>query len=127
MKKFSAYPMERQVMWIAMGIMAAIIGVILLGFILQFLWNFALSPALNIPLIGFWQAVGIFLLAKLFFGFGASPGKGRRSRHRNKGSDRPDTRSQAFRSYWEHEGKAAFDAWSQSNEENSGSKKGEAD
>jgi len=39
-----------------------------LGFILAGLWN-ALMPAIfGLPAIGFWQALGLFLLARLLFG-----------------------------------------------------------
>jgi hypothetical protein len=43
-------------------------GIFVLGSALMLLWN-ALMPSLfGIPTIGFWQAIGIFILAKILFG-----------------------------------------------------------
>jgi hypothetical protein len=52
-----------------------------LGFIVSGLWN-ALMPAIfGLPEIGFWQALGLFLLARLLFGrFGGRGTKMRFSR-----------------------------------------------
>jgi hypothetical protein len=57
------------------------VAAVALGFILSGLWN-ALMPAIfGLPAIGFWQALGLFLLARLLFGrFGGAGRKMRFSR-----------------------------------------------
>jgi hypothetical protein len=52
---------------------------ILFGYIIMWLWN-ALMPGLfDLPTLTYWQAVGLFILAKILFGFG-----GGGSSHSNK-------------------------------------------
>ncbi len=46
----------------------AIVGCAVFGFLVMSLWN-SLMPALfGLHVITFWQALGLFLLAKIFFG-----------------------------------------------------------
>ena len=46
---------------------------ILFGFVLMWLWNWLMPMIFNLQEITYWQAVGIFILAKLLFGgFGSS-------------------------------------------------------
>ena len=51
-----------------------IVGVLVFGSIVMLLWN-ALMPAIfHLPLISFWQALGLLLLAKILFsGFRGGP------------------------------------------------------
>jgi hypothetical protein len=45
----------------------------------MWLWN-ALMPAIfKLPVLGFWQAVGLLVLAQIFFKGGYARGAGRRS------------------------------------------------
>jgi hypothetical protein len=49
-------------------IILAILGVFIFGSLVMLLWN-ALFPALfHLPLINFWQALGLLVFAKLMFG-----------------------------------------------------------
>jgi hypothetical protein len=48
----------------------AIVCVVLVGVIVMSLWNWLIPPILNGPEITFWQALGLFILAKILFGFG---------------------------------------------------------
>ncbi len=52
---------------------AAVAG---LGFILMSLWNWLVPVLFSGPIINFWQAIGLFVLSKILFGFG-----GRGCRH----------------------------------------------
>src|SRR5271169_4087844 len=45
------------------------------GFVVMSLWNYLIPAIFHIGAITFWQAVGIFVLCKILFGFG---GKGHR-------------------------------------------------
>ena len=56
--------------------------------------------------------MGLFLLAKLFFGFGGEGGSKFRGRFRSRKRNRDETLSDpAFREYWDSEGKAAFETY----------------
>lgn len=49
-------------------ILIGIAAVALFGFVVMGLWNAVLVPLLHVGFISFWQALGIFILAKLLFG-----------------------------------------------------------
>jgi hypothetical protein len=55
-------------------IIAAIAG---LGAVIMYLWNALLPGLLHVPQIGYWQALGLFVLCRLLFG-GFRPGGGYR-------------------------------------------------
>ena len=56
----------------------------LISFIVMNLWNWLVPAILHLGAITFWQAMGIFVLCKILFGFGkgGGPGKGAWMRHR---------------------------------------------
>ncbi len=61
-------------------VIAILVLAVLLGFFVMFLWNATMVPIFGVPEISYWQAVGLFLLAKMFFGFGgSSSSKGRKA------------------------------------------------
>lgn len=59
-------------------IMAVVIlGLLLLGLIIMGLWNWLVPQLFNGPPISFWQALGLFLLARIFFGGWGNKGRWR--------------------------------------------------
>jgi hypothetical protein len=87
------------------------------GYLVMWLWNHVLVSVLALPSITFWQGLGLFVLAKLFFGFGAGA-QGGGTRHDKKRHERetvasdeqvPDT--DLFKRYWRDEGKQAYEAY----------------
>lgn len=50
--------------WVALGLLA----VLLFGLVTMSLWNWLVPVVFNGPVINFWQALGLFLLAKILFG-----------------------------------------------------------
>jgi hypothetical protein len=60
--------------FIPLGIAACLT---LAGFAVMLLWNALLPDILFVNTITFWQALGIFLLCKILFGFGRGGGGGR--------------------------------------------------
>jgi hypothetical protein len=42
--------------------------VLLFGAVVMLLWNALLPPLLNVGVIGYWQAVGLLILARILFG-----------------------------------------------------------
>ena len=107
-----------KVVLIALGIIVLLIG---LGFLIQFLWNVTIAAMFDLPSISYWQAVGLFILAKLFFSVGSFRHRYKyRSKHwhkkyhdRNHESDSEDQSEPptdaTFTSYWQEEGKAAYE------------------
>jgi hypothetical protein len=81
--------------------------VALTGFVVMSLWNYLIPVIFHLGMITFWQAVGIFVLCKILFGFG---GKGRGMRGgapwmRNRMEERfknmtPEDREK-FKAKWE--------------------------
>jgi hypothetical protein len=49
---------------------AAAAFVAITGFVVMNLWNFVIPAIFHVAAITFWQAVGIFVLCKILFGFG---------------------------------------------------------
>ena len=47
----------------------------LISFVVMHLWNFLLPEILHVNTIDFWQAMGLFILCKILFGFGGGGGK----------------------------------------------------
>ena len=124
--------MERFALFLFGGTGLVIVAVLALGWIVQLLWNATIAPSFDVGMISFWQAIGLFLLAKLFFGFGGGInhtrsgrwGKSRKGAKRapegaavaegstddsDVVSDVPTT--EAFRDYWESEGKSAYETF----------------
>ena len=60
---------RRKWIFIVPLIFLAIVG---FGFITMTLWNVLMPEIFNLPVIGFWQAAGLLILARLFFGSGPS-------------------------------------------------------
>ena len=52
---------------VAAGIVFICGIVVLFGFILMWLWNWLMPVIFRLPLIGFWQALGLLALATILF------------------------------------------------------------
>lgn len=50
------------------GLALACLVAVLFGVLVQHLWNWLLPALFKLPLITFWQAVGLVLLSRLLFG-----------------------------------------------------------
>jgi len=48
----------------------AVAFVLLVGFVIMHLWNYALPSITGVNAINLWQAIALFLLCKILFGFG---------------------------------------------------------
>ena len=108
---------------IVLGIIAMAVFAFLLGWLLQILWNATVASMFGWPEITFWQALGIFILAKLVFGFGVGgSSSGSRQSKSKKVDDVPIaangdgeltdlTRDASFRRFWESEGRDAWEAF----------------
>lgn len=101
---------------VAIAVLGTVV-VAIFGYVVMWLWNNVLAAVFDIPSVTFWQALGLFFLAKLFFGFGGgSQGGGPRRKRHKKGREPmtdeevPDT-DELFKQYWREEGKQAYEAY----------------
>jgi len=111
----------------------AIAGLItlVLGLVVQQLWNRLIPDLFHLPAVGFWQAVGLALLGRLLFGRIGRPGHPHGhpghlgfGRHGHFGGPERDLEIQGgprgwrrYGHYWKEEGKAHFEAWLQRSED----------
>lgn len=92
-------------------IMIAVIGlaaIFLFGFVIQWLWNTLMPQIFNLQPIGYWQAIGLFILSRIFFGgfFKGDRNKGRCGNSsgadncRNKWKDMTEEERARFKNEW---------------------------
>lgn len=74
----------------------------LISFVVMVLWNNLLPAILHVGVITFWQAMGIFVLCKILFGFGKS-GKGNwmRGRMEHRFNNMTPEEREKFKQHWE--------------------------
>ena len=118
--RFSTMPKAAKFLVAMVGglILVAVIG-LALGFVVQFLWNRTIAAMFALPAISYWQAFGLFMLAKLFFGMGTGGGGSSHKRKKRHGrcSDVKSTDGSElvddvkFKEYWQEEGKEAYEAY----------------
>ena len=119
MTNFIKHKMRRKsagaiVGWILLGIVAVTAFAILFGFLIMWLWNWLMPGLFGLGVITYWQAVGIFILAKILFGgFGGGGGKGNRQRKKGGGPCGNGGRAEYskwkhYDTFWKEEGEAAF-------------------
>ena len=107
------------------GIVAAIVFALLFGYVIMWLWNWLLPEIFGLTTIGYWQAVGLLILAKMLFGgLGGHHSKngsgksGRRCRTRDKDTFKSDmTKWKYYDKFWKEEGEIAYKAYLKRQEE----------
>jgi hypothetical protein len=124
---------QKVVFWTVIVLAGVTAFGMLFGLLIQFLWNATLVPLFEVSSISFWQAVGIFILAKIVFGFGSGSGhssskgkKGKKNKAKEEESveaivvedvsgdskDVADLGDDAsFRKYWQDEGRHAYETF----------------
>jgi hypothetical protein len=90
----------------------------LVGYLVMRLWNWLMPELFDLPMISYWQAVGVLVLAKIIFGFGS--GDGSRSRKKS-GNDPKSGRCASLRrdfskwkhydEFWNDEGEQAYKSY----------------
>lgn len=115
---------KRIVKPLVIGVLVIFVAAPLLGVFIQFLWNATIAVMFDLAPISFWQAVGLFVLAKLFFGFGGhsdkKQGKSRARVSADASAGEPDPeKDEKFRAYWQAEGKEAYEAFLAKRDESS--------
>jgi len=67
-----------------------IAGITAFGYLMMILWNWLMPPVFGWHSIGFWQALGLFLLFSILFGGGRNQGAGKCPRRSDAASNSPD-------------------------------------
>jgi len=71
--------------WVLVGLAGAALLGFLLGIVVMLLWNWLMPALFGLPEIGYWQAVGLFILCHLLFkGHLGGGGRHRDSRWRDR-------------------------------------------
>jgi len=84
-------------------IVLAIIGVFVFGGIVMWLWNTLMPVLFHLPVISFWQALGLLVLAKILFGGfrgGGGPGGRWRGQMRRRWMNMTPEEREKFREEW---------------------------
>ncbi len=107
-----------------LGIAGAILLGLLFGNLIMWLWNWLMPSLFGLRMIGFWEGLGLFLLAKILFGFGGSGSSGEgdkkhhkhgkhRHPHHGEGEKRDWKDWEYYDDWWEADGKTAFHAYAE--------------
>ena len=127
-RKMSGYRILRIIGVAIAGVLLAALFALIFGFLVKILWNWLMPVLFGLPRIGYWQAFGIVILAKLIFGgFGS-----RHDDHHDHFHQRINSRWhswlgvsedklgksccsssdwQYYQKFWQEEGKDAFEAY----------------
>lgn len=94
---------------------------IVFGFIIMWLWNQLMPEIFGLPNVNYWQAVGLFILAKILFGSSGKCGGKRKDHDGNKRRMKEKFKSyydkhckekvsdwEHYDKFWETEGKEAY-------------------
>ncbi|MCG8333201.1 MAG: hypothetical protein MJE63_01710 [Proteobacteria bacterium] len=135
-RKRHLFAVLRVLKWTLLGVIMAVIFALIFGVLVKWLWSVTLAPLFGTATPGYWQAVGIVVLARLVFG--GFHRNGHKSRYSYSGHyknekreawlrkmhDRfheespisedddtlqiPDDLKKHYREFWQKEGKEAF-------------------
>ncbi|MDP3448686.1 MAG: hypothetical protein Q8S22_11595 [Eubacteriales bacterium] len=110
-------------LYAVLGIAGAFLLGLLFGNLIMWLWNWLMPSLFGLRTIGFWEGLGLFLLAKILFGFGSSGGSGEGDkkhhkpgkRHHRCGEDeKRDWKDwEYYDDWWEADGKTAFHSYAE--------------
>lgn len=98
---------------IVLGIIAITGLAILFGFIVMWLWNWLMPEIFGLPLLSYWQAVGLFILLKILLG-GCGGGHHKHHNHSEhrchdgKKHRKDFNKWSHYDKFWEEEGEKAY-------------------
>ncbi len=106
---------------VLLGIIGITLLAIVFGIFVKWLWNALMPEIFGLPVIGYWQAVGMVVLAHIFFGAHGGTHRYDRSGKRKKKKDSPDEETeispfhremeQDYAEFWREEGRETFKSW----------------
>jgi hypothetical protein len=74
----------RRILRVLMFLPLVVLLIALFGFVVMGLWNWLMPALFGLRQIGYWQALGVFVLCKILFGGFRGAGGGRHWRYRMK-------------------------------------------
>lgn len=82
---------------------------ILFGFVIMWLWNWLMPAVFGLPVLTYWQAVGLFILLKLLLGGCGSGGSSRKSSKNSRNDCKKDSKTdfskwKYYDKFWKEEG-----------------------
>lgn len=100
-------------------IIAAIVFLLLFGYGFMLLWNWLMPEVFGLPMLSYWQGVGILVMAKLLFGSFEGKGhkKAAKKSHKNFKERMSDhckndfSKWEFYDEFWKEEGEKAFDEY----------------
>ncbi len=109
----------RSAIKIFLMIVAAIVFLLLFGYGFMLLWNWLMPEVFGLPLLNYWQAVGILFMSKILFGsFGDLDNKNSRKTQRHSLMGKKQGRCKSdfskwefYDDFWKEEGEAAFNQY----------------
>ncbi|MCD6447228.1 MAG: hypothetical protein J7L40_03580 [Candidatus Marinimicrobia bacterium] len=120
---WETYHPAKKIVLIIGGTILGIGVAILVGFIIMWLWNGLMPKLFNLPMITYWQGLGMGLLGRLLFG-GIGGGNSKDSSSKRKGKQRMshcedayETDWEKYDKWWEKEGKKSYDEFDKEPEE----------
>lgn len=86
---------------------------ILFGFVIMWLWNWLMPAVFGLPLLTYWQAVGLFILLKLLLGGCGSGSSGSKSSKNSNKDCKKDSKTdfskwKHYDQFWKEEGDAYY-------------------
>ncbi len=104
---------------VLLGLMGVTALAIIFGIFVKFLWNALLPDIFGLPEIGYWQAVGMVVLAHIFFGAHNGPPHFERSAKKKIAlpAEKVEKYSLSremerdYSEFWREEGREAFKSW----------------
>ena len=110
--------------WVILAIVAGTGLAILFGFVIMWLWNWLMPMIFGLTVLSYWQAVGIFILAKILFGGHGGGSKSHSKSNRSKSCKKKEgnkefSKWKDYDKYWNEEGEQAYEAYVKRNSEDS--------
>ena len=123
-KRWSKMPKwAKYTIYAVLGIIGGVLMGWLFGNVIMWLWNWLMPKFFGLRMIGFWEGLGLFLLARILFGFGSAGGSGddggkhRKHKKRHYHGDTSERRDwkdwEYYDDWWEEDGKTAFHAYAE--------------
>ena len=103
--------------WVLFGTLAAMALALLLGFGVMWLWNWLMPEIFGLTTIGYWQAIGLFALAKIIFGsFGGGSSRKKKEKeksfsNKNEKECKDFSKWKRYDQFWKEEGENAFNTF----------------
>ena len=105
---YKRYKMYKFISYAALAAVVLVAASLAFGWLITLLWNATIAEIFGVAEISFWQGIGLFLLAKLFFGFGSTPNKSQSGKFQWAKFRDKSIASRSFKTYWDEEGRAAY-------------------